>query len=483
MDPSTLTQGPQHQQDLASSQAYNASQLQANDPIGQSYYAYNQYYEQHNQQQQQQQQYPYYYPDYSNAYPPQPQMTSQHVQGQSHLQNYQNSYYPNGYAAGQQKQQPNSLLEQQWQVQPMVGGPGYMHPQLGQSSYRGGGGGGRRGGRPSFRGGRGRGRGGAKPPGPVWPPRMAWCELCRVDCNTLEILEQHKNGKRHKKNLQVFEELQKINNKLIVSMQNPQMSIPQTNPETSSEGNPLPSQNCPPQPVTTENKGENVLKRGRGAKKNTRGGKRMRTSEPKVVKHIICELCNIKCESQVVFESHLAGKKHLSQLKKVHGRGPVYGLQAIYPPNTNPDAPLVFTGPQSHESGEVPQSQEPALESGLGTENENAVTIEAQNQQQSVETVDEAQAAEAESEDDIENDSQPDPNADASGSGTDSENDVNLEQYVEKVEDAQPIANVEGKSEENNEFEVRGGCDPPADLESKPNEITDSELNNKMLTE
>ncbi|XP_039011947.1 uncharacterized protein LOC120141077 [Hibiscus syriacus] len=30
----------------------------------------------------------------------------------------------------------------------------------------------------------------------VWPlPRMAWCELCRVDCNRPEILEQHKNGK------------------------------------------------------------------------------------------------------------------------------------------------------------------------------------------------------------------------------------------------------------------------------------------------
>ena len=32
------------------------------------------------------------------------------------------------------------------------------------------------------------------PGAPFWPPpRMAWCELCRVDCNTLEIQESHKN--------------------------------------------------------------------------------------------------------------------------------------------------------------------------------------------------------------------------------------------------------------------------------------------------
>lgn len=46
--------------------------------------------------------------------------------------------------------------------------------------------------------------------GPVCPPaRIVWCELCRVDCNTAEILEQHKNGKKHKKNLKLQEDLQK----------------------------------------------------------------------------------------------------------------------------------------------------------------------------------------------------------------------------------------------------------------------------------
>nr|POF05567.1 hypothetical protein CFP56_18079 [Quercus suber] len=39
------------------------------------------------------------------------------------------------------------------------------------------------------------------------PPQAAWCELCRVDCTSVETLEQHKNGKKHKKNLLKLEEL------------------------------------------------------------------------------------------------------------------------------------------------------------------------------------------------------------------------------------------------------------------------------------
>ena len=44
-----------------------------------------------------------------------------------------------------------------------------------------------------------------KAPSSRRPPQGAWCELCRVECTSLEILEQHNNGKRHKKNLQKTE--------------------------------------------------------------------------------------------------------------------------------------------------------------------------------------------------------------------------------------------------------------------------------------
>ncbi|RWR86683.1 glutenin, high molecular weight subunit DX5-like protein [Cinnamomum micranthum f. kanehirae] len=126
--------------------------------------------------------------------------------------------------------------------------PGNFGPPVGRPPYHGGGrrGGGRfRGGRsnfghhqprpdagaPPFRG-RGRiGRGGGRrfpQPAPAYvssphlesapsqaldrkrrAPQVAWCDVCRVDCNTLEVLEEHMNGKRHKKNMEKFEKFQK----------------------------------------------------------------------------------------------------------------------------------------------------------------------------------------------------------------------------------------------------------------------------------
>ncbi|XP_038982495.1 AT-rich interactive domain-containing protein 1A-like [Phoenix dactylifera] len=47
---------------------------------------------------------------------------------------------------------------------------------------------------------------------------IAWCDICRVDCNSLEILEQHKNGKRHKKTVQRIQEIQ-AQQKLMAELQ------------------------------------------------------------------------------------------------------------------------------------------------------------------------------------------------------------------------------------------------------------------------
>ncbi|KAF3440034.1 hypothetical protein FNV43_RR18312 [Rhamnella rubrinervis] len=190
------------------------------------------------------------------------------------------------------------------------------------------------------------------PPAPIWqPPRMAWCELCRVDCNTPEILEQHKNGKKHKKNLQVHEELQKL--KIVTGQQNAQAPNSVLKPDVGQsekvEGfvgkQPL-SEKLTSETATNDNGIETELQndgvgsseasaepekkamdkfpaKGRGFKRKMRGGR--------------------GCESQVVFDSHMTGKKHLSNLKRFHGHHVLYGeagLQALYPPSS-------FTAPSS----------------------------------------------------------------------------------------------------------------------------------------
>ncbi|KAK2977825.1 hypothetical protein RJ640_017489 [Escallonia rubra] len=409
-------------------EAYDPSQVQAYDQSTQAYYDYHlQYQQQYNQQQQQQ--YPYYPQDYANAYrqPPQQAPTSIHPPGvpvppepahfvgqeqgfhQAHVQSQQVPYYrpPQLDPAAAVAQFPgNAGYDQGQQWQGTRGGSFRWEDsassaevevpssKIGQYPPWGGG----RAGRP-LRGGRGRGRGRgrgghlpsnsatATAEGPVslgqgqsiptWPPRIAWCELCRVDCNTVEILEQHKNGKRHKKNLQVHAELQNLN-KLLVEGQNEQMPNPELKTESPNQAEKVgvsgekgvPLANLTSRPVTQEIKKESELHevseaavpegeqakkprmdhfeaRGRGSKRKMRGGrggKWMKTSEgsrrsvepskPKEIVPLICELCNVKCESPIVFDSHLKGKKHLSNLKKFEANQAMLGqaaLQALYP--------------------------------------------------------------------------------------------------------------------------------------------------------
>lgn len=222
-------------------------------------------------------------------------------------------------------------------------------------------------------------------------PRMVYCEICKVECNTPEIMEQHKNGKKHKKNVIVHEKMQRYN--AINGQQNEQVPTPQLNPtdqpmniqESEEKKSPakivsseITADNQKDEIKLQNNVGEtsevpaempegitmeNTAARGRGLKRKGRGGKgrkHLRTadgsklvqvSKPEQPIVFTCELCNVKCESQVVYQSHVTGKKHL---KRAHGhQAPsgvgnetssgvghqalpaAVGLQALYPPDIN----------------------------------------------------------------------------------------------------------------------------------------------------
>ncbi|KAL5728307.1 hypothetical protein ACHQM5_001406 [Ranunculus cassubicifolius] len=296
-------------------------------------------------------------------------------------------------------------------------------------------------------------------------PQIAWCELCRVDCTSVEILEQHKNGKKHKKNLQRFEELQKAENPvpMTVTLTNPaptptvdsallpdselpikQESLSEPNPEvvtaqpdiieegvTNNTEAPTDANNNDVVEPELENGEHNEVSgskrkldrfdsRTRGMNKRARGGrggKKGRTfdrqsravepAKPKEVIPIICDLCNVKCDTAAVFQTHLGGKKHIAKLRRFQGHQALFGplgLQALYPPNPNTqpifipqahhhqptmyapdgsfnhqgvpsygqpphvnqnDMPLQFNGQQGNESG--PETVAPVLDYGIST--------------------------------------------------------------------------------------------------------------------
>ncbi|KAK7339345.1 hypothetical protein VNO77_20006 [Canavalia gladiata] len=209
------------------------------------------------------------------------------------------------------------------------------------------------------------------------PPCKLWCEICKAECNTPEMMEQHKNGKRHKKNLLVHEELQR--RKAINGQQSGNVCTSQSNltiqPENvqESEKKGLLEENTSAE-ATADNRndetelqhnvgavsevqaaeepqeepGDNSAIQGHSFKRKMRGGragKYMRSNdgsrkpvEPKQVTSFICELCNVKCDSQVVYNSHLTGKKHLSNFKRVHGYQALNGeagIQPLHPPDIN----------------------------------------------------------------------------------------------------------------------------------------------------
>ncbi|KAL8129140.1 hypothetical protein V2J09_018295 [Rumex salicifolius] len=395
-------QQPHQQQPHQQQEATNPS---AYDPSTQSYYASVQQYNPipHQPQEAQTDYSSYYYPDYSNSY--QSHVTtdpnSTHPPGvtipaempQTHAQNHRDLYFRHWFENIQQQQR-------QQQRQQIV----YMAPGHTTTAARGGRGGKpNRGGRHGLSRGRGKGRGGTRGTVPQQPSssapgqsaigaaRMVWCEICKVDCNTPEVLEQHKNGKKHSKNLKVYQELQSCS-KIQVELQTPQIEAPDlllvaAQPENKEGGS------AEKQPIISDavsgnsNGGVDTSKdpadkakssgaqaseekvqiggaRG-GIKRKTmrggRGGKLMKCSndsrkpaelvKPKKTVDLFCDLCNVKCESQVVFNSHMAGKKHLSNIKKLQGRHPAVGnppitevvpstLQTLYPATPNaPSAP------------------------------------------------------------------------------------------------------------------------------------------------
>ncbi|XP_062159771.1 uncharacterized protein LOC133867103 isoform X2 [Alnus glutinosa] len=134
--------------------------------------------------------------------------------------------------------------------------------------------------------------------------QSAYCEVCKINCNAKSVLDKHKLGKKHKKNLE------KLNN----ATASAQSSAESDNPAIGSQ-----------EPPDIGDKGEAVdLQNSR--KKATEPVEDLETKRRKVLQGgaaaeavRTCAMCNVVCNSEAVFNSHLAGQKHADMMKKHAG--------------------------------------------------------------------------------------------------------------------------------------------------------------------
>jgi hypothetical protein len=98
-----------------------------------------------------------------------------------------------------------------------------------------------------------------------------WCEVCKIDCNSKEVYEKHILGKKHQKHLQVQ-----------LSSMGGQVMFGVSGVATGED-------------LDTKKR---KLLNGSAAVDSVR----------------VCTICNVTCNSLEVFNKHLAGKRHTSQV-------------------------------------------------------------------------------------------------------------------------------------------------------------------------
>nr|XP_010939250.1 zinc finger protein 346 [Elaeis guineensis]XP_029124262.1 zinc finger protein 346 [Elaeis guineensis] len=127
--------------------------------------------------------------------------------------------------------------------------------------------------------------------------KSVYCEVCRIDCNSQEVLNSHKLGKKHKRNLQKLQE--SITPK---PMNAPVATAGKENAATGKDkvaDAQMKRDAFPASKQDLETKKRKVLEGGAPAD---------------AVR--VCSLCDVVCNSQKVFDLHVAGQKHLAVVKK-----------------------------------------------------------------------------------------------------------------------------------------------------------------------
>ncbi|KAL1223439.1 hypothetical protein V5N11_003498 [Cardamine amara subsp. amara] len=126
--------------------------------------------------------------------------------------------------------------------------------------------------------------------------RSTYCEVCKVDCNGPSVFEQHILGKKHLKSLEKLRTCLPYNTSSLPGLTN---AVPVIGPQEN-----------PRKPNTRKKSAELTTE--------YLESKRRRVVEGGVSNESIrmCRICNVVCNSDKVYNDHLAGQKHTTKAAK-----------------------------------------------------------------------------------------------------------------------------------------------------------------------
>ncbi|XP_073041037.1 uncharacterized protein [Primulina eburnea] len=140
--------------------------------------------------------------------------------------------------------------------------------------------------------------------------QFTWCEVCKIDCNSKGVLDQHKLGKKHQKNLEKLRAATTpvhVKHAASASLLAPTVA-PSEKPVIGPEENPNKSNAA---------KGENSEKKAAEKTEDLETKKRKVLDGGAAAAAVrTCIICNVVCNSETVFRYHLSGQKHASMIKK-----------------------------------------------------------------------------------------------------------------------------------------------------------------------
>ncbi|KAJ6839745.1 putative zinc finger RNA-binding protein [Iris pallida] len=135
--------------------------------------------------------------------------------------------------------------------------------------------------------------------------QSAYCEVCKIDCTSQEVLNGHKQGKKHKKNLQKLQE--SITPKPLKAPVAAK-SVEAKESQAASKG----------KAAVTGEKRKRKRKEALPAMEEDLETKKKKILEagaaPDGVR--VCTICNVVVNSQKVYDSHITGQKHITMVKQ-----------------------------------------------------------------------------------------------------------------------------------------------------------------------